>query len=142
MRQACYRPQTKFAKVMFLQVSVCPQGGRVWLLWGWGMCGYSPGGVWLLPGGGGHAWLLWGAYVAKRGACMARGVAKGGMHGKGGHVWQRGACMARGACVAKGGVRGEGGRAWYARPVIARSVRILLECILVSRLILLCAKYG
>ena len=24
-----YRPQTKFAKVMFLQVSVCPQGGRV-----------------------------------------------------------------------------------------------------------------
>ena len=22
-----YRPQTKFAKVMFLQVSVCPQGG-------------------------------------------------------------------------------------------------------------------
>ena len=24
-----YRPQTKFAKVMFLQVSVCPQGGSV-----------------------------------------------------------------------------------------------------------------
>ena len=23
----CYRPQTKFAKVMFLQVSVCPRGG-------------------------------------------------------------------------------------------------------------------
>ena len=23
----CYRPQTKFAKVMFSQVSVCPQGG-------------------------------------------------------------------------------------------------------------------
>ena len=22
-----YRPQTKFVKVMFLQVSVCPQGG-------------------------------------------------------------------------------------------------------------------
>ena len=22
----CYRPQTKFAKVMFLQVSVCPRG--------------------------------------------------------------------------------------------------------------------
>ena len=27
-----YRPQTKFAKVMFLQVSVCPQGGG-------GVCG-------------------------------------------------------------------------------------------------------
>ena len=25
----CYRPQTKFAKVMFSQVSVCPQGGVV-----------------------------------------------------------------------------------------------------------------
>ena len=25
-----YRPQTKFAKVMFSQVSVCPQGGRAW----------------------------------------------------------------------------------------------------------------
>ena len=24
-----YRPQTKFAKVMFLQVSVCPQGGGI-----------------------------------------------------------------------------------------------------------------
>ena len=33
--------------------------------------------------------------------------------------------------MVKGGVRGEGGRAWYARPVIARAVRILLECIFV-----------
>ena len=30
---AYYRPQTKFAKVMFLQVSVCPRGGGVR---GWG----------------------------------------------------------------------------------------------------------
>ena len=30
----CYRPQTKFAKVMFLQVSICPQGGRD--VHGWG----------------------------------------------------------------------------------------------------------
>ena len=37
-----YRPQTKFAKAMFLQVSVCPHGGgRAWLL---------PGGAWLLGG--------------------------------------------------------------------------------------------
>ena len=39
-----YRPQTKFAKVMFLQVSVCPQGeGRAWK----GACVVV----------GGHAWL-------------------------------------------------------------------------------------
>ena len=30
MRNCYYRPQTKFAKVMFLHVSVCPRGG-----WGW-----------------------------------------------------------------------------------------------------------
>ena len=65
---------------------------------------------------------------------------------KGGHAWQRGvACMAKGGQRAwqrrgmhgKGGVVcGEGGHAWHAppheiRPVIARAVRILLECILV-----------
>ena len=76
-----YRPQTKFAKVMFLQVSVCPQGGvhgcsqggHAWLLRGacvvspGGACVVAPGGhAWLLRGGacmvalGGHAWLLWG----------------------------------------------------------------------------------
>ena len=32
-----YLPQTKFAKVMFLQVSVCPQG--VWHVWQGGMRG-------------------------------------------------------------------------------------------------------
>ena len=36
-----YRPQTKFAKVIFLQVSVCPRGGG--------------GRAWLHPGGG-RAW--------------------------------------------------------------------------------------
>ena len=36
-----YRPQTKFAKVMFLQVSVCPHGGRghAWFFLG-GMHGF------------------------------------------------------------------------------------------------------
>ena len=60
----------------------------------------------------GCAWLLPGeaCVVAPGEACM---VAPGG------HAWQR------------RGVRGEGGRAWYARPVIARAVRILLECIFV-----------
>ena len=70
-----YRPQTKFAKVMFLQVSVCPHGGGMCgcsgggmhgCCWG-GMCGCCRGGLrgccrgghaWLLLGG--HAWLLLG----------------------------------------------------------------------------------
>ena len=43
-RNYYYRPQTKFAKVMFLQVSVCPQGVGGWLL---------PGGVHGCSGGGG-----------------------------------------------------------------------------------------
>ena len=65
-----YRPQTKFAKVMFLQVSVCPQGcGRVWQ-------GGMHGGEHVCQGGvhgRGHAW---------QGACMV-----GGVHGGGGHAW-------------------------------------------------------
>ena len=94
----CYRPQTKFAKVMFLHVSVSHSvhrgGGRAWQgvhgLGGvhvgvcvsvWGAC---------MPGGGG---------VHGREACMA-----GGMHATclGGHVW-------------KGGMHGRG-HACHARP--------------------------
>ena len=70
-----YHPQMKFAKVMFSQVSVCPQGGMH---------------------GGGHAWQ--GAYVV--GACMAGGRAcmagvcmAGGMCGRWGHACL-GVCMA------------------------------------------------
>ena len=59
-----------------------------------------------------------GAYVVK-GAC----VAKGGVHGEGGHTWQRGACMA-GGCTWWGS-------AWQERRPLQRTVRILLECILV-----------
>ena len=87
-----YRPQTKFAKVMFLQVSVILStgGGHAWLL-------------------GGHAWLLWGACV----------VALGGMHGcsggacvvaPGGHAWllPRGcAWLLQGVCMVA-----PGGHAW------------------------------
>ena len=67
-------------------------------------------------------------------------MAKGACVAKGGHVWQRGHAW------QKGGMHGEGkcawqkrGCAWYVhppheiRPVIARAVRILLECILVLR---------
>ena len=61
----------KFAKVMFLQVSVCPQGGRAWQR--------------------GHAWQggMYGGACAWQGVCMAGGVCGGG------HVWQ-GACMVGG----------------------------------------------
>ena len=63
-----YRPQTKFAKVMFLHVSVIlstggacvvAPGGACVVAW-WGMCGCS-GGAWLLLGG---------ACVVPWGACM------------------------------------------------------------------------
>ena len=95
--QFYYRPKTKFAKVMFSQVSVCPQGGvHVW--WVGGMCG---GGHACVVGGGacvvgGHAWW-WGACVAGGhawwgdmhggGPCMAGGAWVGG-----GHAWQEGMC--------------------------------------------------
>ena len=53
-----YLPQTKFAKVMFLPVSVCPQGAM-----------HSGGGsAWQ----GGHAWRGGGVWCAWR----------GGMHGR------------------------------------------------------------
>ena len=39
---SCYRPQTKFEKVMFSQVSVCPQRGRAWRGCGRGACMAPP----------------------------------------------------------------------------------------------------
>ena len=48
-----------FAKVMFSQVSVCPQGGHLW----WGAC--VAGGMCKR----GHAWP--GGICAWHGACMA-----------------------------------------------------------------------
>ena len=100
-----YRPQTKFAKVMFLQVSLCPQGGAC-VAKGGGMCG--KGGV---HGKGGHAW--WRGCVWQRGHVSW----KGGVHSKGGcvcqrgHAWQRGVHSEGEACVTKGGMHGEGGGA-------------------------------
>ena len=133
-----YRPQTKFAKVMFLQVSVCPQGGMHGC--SGGACVVAPGGVCMVALGG-HAWLLRG------GMCSC---SRGGMHGcsggacvvvLGGHVWLLWGGMhgysrgvrgcSRGACVvARGRVRGI--RRRYGDTVNERAVRILLECILVS----------
>ena len=64
-----YRPLTKFAKVMFLQVSVCPQGGGV----------HGGGRVCVA---GGHAWqgCVHGRGCAWQGACTAGGRAWQDMH--------------------------------------------------------------
>ena len=127
-RNHFYRPQTKFAKVMFLQVSVCPQrGGHAWLLpggggacmvaWG-GVHGCSRGGMHGCLGGlgcvvapGGHAWLLQGGM---------RGCSWGGMHGCSGgmHGCSRGGmrgCSWGGMHGCSwGGMHGcsQGGHAW------------------------------
>ena len=117
-------PPANEAKVMFLQVSVCPhwERGHAWLLWQ--ACMVAPGGAHMVALGGvcvvapeggmcgcsgGGAWLLWGACV----------VAPGGMHGcyqggvcgcSGGHVWLLwGVCMValRGMCgCSQGGMCG------------------------------------
>ena len=97
-----YRPQTKFAKVMFLQVSVILSTGGGGMRGGYrgaacvvalgGACMVAPGGACVVAPGG-HAWLLWGACV----------VAPGG-----GRAWF-----------------------FRWDTVNERAVRILLECILV-----------
>ena len=99
-----------------------------------GTCVVAPGGHGCSRGAcmvapSGHAWLLLGACMVAPGGCVA----------KGGCAWQRGACVVKGVCMVKEGVRGEGGMCGMhptphpheIRPVIARAVRILLECILV-----------
>ena len=72
----------------------------------------------------GHAWQGWrvwqggicGRGCAWRGSMCGRGTCVAG----GGRVWQ-GACMAGGMC----------GRVWQERRPLQRTVRILLECIIV-----------
>ena len=114
-----YRPQTKFAKVMFLHLSVillggghaCMAGGHACMAGG--MCGR--GCVW--QGGmhgRGHAWhggvcgreACMSGGMCCRGACMAGGCAwVGGMHG-------RGACMPH---MPPDTMRyGQSMRGWYA----------------------------
>ena len=124
-----YRPQTKFAKVMFLQVSVCPQGGHAWLLAG-GVCMVAPGGACVVaPGGacmvalggcmvgcsqgglggmcgcsqGGHAWLLWGACMVAPGGHVWLLLGGACMVALGGHVWL---LLGGHAWLLRGGMRG------------------------------------
>ena len=124
-----YRPQTKFAKVMFLHVSVCPQGGgcggvipaclagfqthtqrEAWGVWlGRGSPGPHPGGK--LRG------LAWGVSMP---------TPKGGLH-----THTQGGLQAH-SC---GGVSQHALKhtpplhSWW---LLLQAVRILLECILVE----------
>ena len=133
-----YRPQTKLAKVMFLQVSVCPHwGGACVVLFG-GVCVVLFGGPCVFLFRGGMHGFIWGGCV----------VLFGGMHG-----FIRGACVVlfRGACVVLLGGHAwfySGGHAWFFwggmrgffqffriqwDTINERAVRILLECILVPK---------
>ena len=95
----------QFAKVMFLQVSVRPQGRHAW------------------PGV---------ACVVKVVACMAEGMCMArGMHDGVGHAWE-GACMAGG--MHGGGARHATPPGQTLRDTVnERVVRIPLECILVCK---------
>ena len=119
-----YRPQTKFAKVMFLHLSVSHSVDRGGVCMARGVCVCK----------GGHA--LQGGHVWAGGACMVVGVrgrgvcVVGGMHGRFVFMAWWGACMV-------GGMHGRGHachthppRHYEIRSVNARAVRILLECIL------------
>ena len=127
-----YRPQTKFAKVMFLQVSVILStgGGHAWLLEG-GMCGCSQGGM--LGCSRGACMVALGGVRGCSGGCVV--APRGGMHGH----------SQGGMCGCSGGVHGcsQGGHVWlllgghawdmmrYGDMINEQAVRILLECILV-----------
>ena len=78
-----YRLQMKFAKVMFLHLSVSHSVHRRACMAG-DVHGGVVHGAWVVGGMGGRGRAWWGACVV--GACMA-----GAMHG-GGHVWQGGMC--------------------------------------------------
>ena len=75
--------------------------------------------------GGGCMW--WGH--AWQAAYMVGGMRGGGMHGRG-HVLH-GACVV-GGHAWQGGCLAWRGRAWQERSPLQRTVRILLECVLVS----------
>ena len=79
-----YWPRRKFAKVMFSQVSVCPQGG---------VCGV---GTCIARG---RAW--WGAMCGRGGVCGRGACVVGDVHG-------REACVTAETATAAGGTRPTG----------------------------------
>ena len=96
-----YRPQTKFAKVMFLQVSVCPHRGACVVLFGRGACVVLFGGhAWFYLGGV-HGFIWWGMHGFIRGHAWfysggMRGFIQGGMHG---FIWGLCVVLFGGACM-------------------------------------------
>ena len=108
-----YRPQTKFAKVMFLQVSVCPQVGEACVV-ARGACMVAQGGM--RGCSGGMRGCSGGCMVALGGVCgFFRGCA---WFFLGGHVWfflggVRGFCQ--GVCMVFSGgcMVFPGGCAWF-----------------------------
>ena len=153
-------------KVIFSHVSVCPQVGRAWQvgMHGRGCVLQGPCMAGRVCMAGGHAWQ--GTCVAAGVMYTWQEWCGRGWHGRGvyitgGHMWKGVACMAgrhvwQGACVARGcawwgcawqgafvaGWRGhayQGGmHAWQERLPLQRTVRILLECILVLSLLVTC----
>ena len=126
-----YCPQTKFAKVMFLQVSVILSTGGACVV-ARGACMVAPGGMRGCSGGvhgcsGGACMVALGGMRGCSGGGMC-GCSRGGMHGCSG-----------GACVVA-----LGGHAWLFRwdTVNERVVRILLECILVFSFMKKLMKWG
>ena len=92
-RSNFYRPQTKFVKVMFLQVSVCPQEG--------GLC-LSPGRVSILgglcPGGLCPGVLCSGGSLSRQGVSVP---GRGSLSRQGVSVQAGGLCLGRGS-LSKG----------------------------------------
>ena len=100
----CYRPQAKFAKVMFLHLSVCSGG---WCL------GPGPGGGWGIWPGGRLGGLTLGCVQAYTKGEEDPGPGLGGVQGQGG--------------VSQHALRQTPPSKW----LLLQAVRILLECILV-----------
>ena len=118
-----YRPQMKFAKVMFWQVSVCPHGGEgACMVALEGACVVFSGGLaWFFQGamhgffwgrgacvffwGGGYVWLLQGGMCGCSGGCAC--FFPGGVHGfSWGHVW----FFPGGVCIGYDEIRSMSGR--------------------------------
>ena len=112
----CYRPQTKFAKVMFSQVFVCPKGRGVSVVSvQGGLCprrslsGVFFGGV-----------SVQGGSLSRQGVSVQGDLCPGrGVSAQGGSLSRRGS-LSRGVSVRETPKYGN-----------ERAVRILLECILV-----------
>ena len=105
----------------------------------WGVC-LLPGGAWWRPPPDGYCCRWYASYwnSVHRGGVLSRRVpAPGGVPGPGG-VWSRECLLQGGAwswgCLLWGGVPAPGG-AWWRPPrrLLLQAVRILLECILVTR---------